>query len=198
MKQVLLFLDIDGVIATHDALDLVWKDYTGKDTFKESSDFLKENNIPWPHTSMWDWPFDKNCISAFHKLQRELYVMGIEPCVVISSSWRTGFRFDIKQGLGGTISETFTLKGLQVANIIGRTPRFGERGKEILKYIEDNKLDLPYVSIDDENPADVTEHLGEDKCVNTKFKDGFTEAHIEETIDKLLAQIETVNLDKKL
>ncbi len=45
---------------------------------------------------------------------------------------------------------------------------------------------------------DVVGHIGEDKCVNTKFKDGFTTKHVDETINKLLAQMETTTLEKKL
>lgn len=189
MQKVLIFLDVDGVIATRKALDNLWKDYTGQDSFEESKIFMEKTGLPWPKTSMYDWPFDPTCCSAFHLLQRKLYEMDLEPQVVISSSWRLGFRFDLKQGASGTISETFVLKGLQIANIIGRTPSFGQRGQEILKYIEDNQLDLPYVSIDDENPYDVLEYLGEGKCVNTNFREGFQLQHVQETIDKLTAQI---------
>lgn len=189
MKKVIIFLDIDGVFSTRKALEESWEDYTGCKTFDDSKKYMKKYKIPWPHLSMYDWPFDKECCSNFHLLQRKLYEMGIEPCVVISSSWRTAFNFKQKQGELGTIKEIFTLKGLQVANIIGRTPSCGDRGEEILKYLKKNKIKCPYVSIDDENKYDVEKHIGKEKCISPKFKTGFQKKYIKETIQKIKDQI---------
>ncbi len=188
MKKVVIFLDIDGVIATRKALESVWQEYTGCKEFVDAKEFLEKTGMKWPSVSMYDWPFDRNCIKNFHTLQRKLYEMDLEPCVVISSSWRMGFDCSGKREKN-SIEDIFILKGLHISNIVGRTKRFGERGKEILAFIEDNKLDVPFVSIDDENKYDVVEHLGEERCVDTTFKKGFTEKHVTETIEKLKAQL---------
>ena len=197
-QKVLIFLDIDGVFSTENALKSAWQDYTGCATFEESSEYMKKHDIPWPHLSMFDWPFDKLCCNNYHLLQRTLYEMGLEPCTVISSSWRLGFDCGPNRGSKKkeivNIGDIFVLKGLQVMNLCGRTDRFGERGLEILKFLEDNKIDYPYISIDDENPYDVEKHIGKDKCVNTKFKTGFQREHVDEAIDKLVEQMDKTNL----
>ena len=203
MNKVLIFLDIDGVFSTKDALQAAWKDYTGCDTFDESRDYLKKYNIPWPNLSMYDWPFDKECCSNFHLLQRKLYEMGLEPNVVISSSWRIGFVMpkDVTEETfrKDTIKDVFVKKGLQVTKIIDKTPYGGDRGEEILRWLKDNgEAETPYVSIDDENPYDVEKHIGKEKCVNTKFKTGFQKEHVEETINKLISQMKNTEFDNWL
>lgn len=197
MEKVIIFLDIDGVFCTRNSLNEAWKNYTGLDTFEESSEYLKKYNIPWPRVSMYDWPFDKTATYNYHILQRKLYEIGLKPITIISSTWRNGFPFtrnpdNINEA---TIKDVFQYKGLQICNLEGRTGNEGKhRGDQILGWLEKNNCNLPYISIDDDSAYDIADIIGWDKCITPKFKDGLQLHHVFESIEKLKAQILTKDL----
>lgn len=193
MDKIVIFLDIDGVICTRNSLNQGWKNYTGLDSFDESREYLSKHNIPWPHLSTYNWPFDTSCTYNYHLLQRRLYEIGLIPVTIISSSWRKGFKFKRNPDNvdESTIKDVFEYKGLQICNLEGRTGCASTRGREILNWLIFNSCDYPFISIDDENLYDVADDIGLDKCITPKFKDGFQLHHVTEAINKIRNQILT-------
>lgn len=184
IEDIIIFLDIDGVIATSKSIDEVWVEYMGISPNDCSfSEVLTEKNLPMPHTCMFDWPFDRRCISNIHKLQLFFHEKGKIVNYVISSSWRLSRSLE-------ELQELFVLKGLHLTNIIGKTKYLdATRGKEILTWLEDNKKTSPYLVIDDDIMYDIFEDISEGFTIETKFKDGFTNKLLEEAIEKIEKQL---------
>lgn len=182
VKKIIIFLDIDGVVATRNALAKKWEEYSGEPFSSEKTqEKLKELQLNWPQTSMWDWPFCQKACANIHKLQRSF--LGYKVVYVISSTWRKGF--DLKE-----LEQVFVYKGLLLNEIIGRTDSFGERGKEILKWLEDNnEQDTPYIVIDDECEYDIIPHIQKENCVQTTFSKGFDGHKVKEAINKVYEQL---------
>lgn len=70
--------------------------------------------------------------------------------ICISSSWRIGRTIDELQNI-------LEKRGVK-CNIVGTTDRFGDRGEEILKWLDENKQYTDYIIIDDEM-SDIIEHI---------------------------------------
>lgn len=182
MKRLIIFLDIDGVIATMAALDKVWKSYTGKswDEVENMKEYLESLNLSWPHVSCDDWPFDEMAIHRLQLFQRD-FPASVE--YVIPSSWRTGRTLE-------ELDELFTLKGLRLNKIIGKTGRGNSRGEEILTWLKkNNEESTPYIVIDDECKYDICNpekenQVDEQLCVQTPFKDGINEDKLVEMFQK--------------
>ena len=132
---MIVFLDIDGVIATA-------KSY---EEYPDRNDLL-----------------DRRCIQALNYLTNTL-----EAAIVISSTWRV-------EGLG-VLKDKLKYAGVK-AEVIGLTPRIEEnqgkiilskgRGREILKWIEQNEYKGDYVVIDDEI-SDIKNVIPESKIIHT-------------------------------
>ncbi len=179
MKDIYVFLDIDGVVATQRSIDLKWRDYMGDDP--HDTDFgavLKEKNLDFPGLSMDDWPFDQECISNLHYYQRMFRQQGHNVKYVISSSWRSGRTIE-------EIYDLFVLKGLILCKIVGKTGRDGKRGTQILNWLKDNKVENePYLVIDDECGFDINEFIDEKHIIDTTFNTGFDYSKMRRAIHK--------------
>ena len=182
IDRLIIFLDIDGVIATHDSLDEVWLAYTGK-TWDEVDDmkaYLDSKQLTWPSVSCDDWPFDRKAIHRLQLFQRD-FPAQVE--YVISSSWRTGRTLE-------EMDQLFTHKGLRLTKIIGKTGRAKTRGAEILNWLKKyDEESTPYIIIDDECSYDITnpdkeDQINESLCVQTPFKDGINEDKLVELFQK--------------
>ena len=166
MKDIYIFFDVDGVVATQRSLDLKWKDYMGEGPDKDFSKVLKEKNLDFPGLSFTDWPFDQECISNLHYYQRTFRERGYNVKYVITSSWRSG---DIDE-----IKDIFIMKGLILCRIVGETKRSGKRGIEILDWLKENGVeDEVYLVFDDECKYDIDDYIEEKHLVNSSFNTGF-------------------------
>lgn len=177
-----IFLDIDGVIATGEALRKVWLSYTDNiiDINNDKISKLDEIKINRPYTSMFNFPFDTRCIDNFHKLQVYLsYRLNLEPITVISSSWRSFFKQE-------ELDEVFRYKGLHIHKIEGYTKYIeGGRGKEIQTYLDEHSIKNNYIVLDDECNYDIIPEIAKSKCVNTKFSTGFSSIKYKECVRKI-------------
>lgn len=185
-KIIYIFLDIDGVLCTQNSLNEAYRSYCGLEpsTLDNTFQYFKTTGLSHPDCSMFNWPFDKNCVDNFHKLQAYIKInLGYEPVVVISSSWR---KFYSPQEL----LDMFAMKGLYIHSLGGRTGSdWGERGEQIKKFVDDVCRDSIYISIDDDNNYDVIPHIDSKLCITPKFEDGFNDELLEQAIalvDKLI------------
>ena len=182
-KEIIIFLDIDGVIATNNSIYDLWKEYMGEKPTTKFNEILKRKNLPFINTSMKYWPFDRNCISNIHKLQLYFHEQGYIVNYVISSTWRIGRTIE-------ELKDLFNLKGLYLTNIIGKTDRVrlhdSPRGKEILQWLKDNdKENSIYMVIDDDINYDIIQYIDKKHCIKTEFKNGFNNKLLKETIEKI-------------
>ena len=185
MKDIYVFLDVDGVIATQRSLDLKWRDYLGADPHDtDFSEVLEEKNLDFPALSMDDWPFDQECISNFHYYQRIFRQKGHNIKYVISSSWRTGRTVE-------ELEDLFRLKGLVLCQIVDKTGRDKQRkrGREILSLLKDNNVENePFIVIDDEC-NDIKEFIDEKYIIDTTFNTGFDYSKMRRCIYKTNEQL---------
>ncbi len=187
-KEIIVFLDVDGVIATNNSIDNLWKEYMGEAPDNKFEKILNKKNLPFINTSMSHWPFDRNCISNIHKFQLELHEQGHIVNYVISSTWKS-------MGTIEELKDLFNMKGLYLTKIIGKTSRVkmseqvrsdSPRGKEILQWLKDNnKEDSTFIVIDDDIDYDIIQYIEEKHCIKTEFKDGFTDGKRNELLNKL-------------
>lgn len=188
-KDIYIFLDVDGVIATQRSLDLKWRDYMGDDPHDQDfGEVLDQKNLNFPGISGDDWPFDQECISNFHYFQRSYRQMGHNVKYVISSTWRGGRTIE-------EIHDLFVMKGLILCEIVGKTGRDKgrKRGKEILTWLKDNDVeDNPYIVIDDECKFDINKHIDEKHIIDTTFNTGFDYSKMRRAIYKVNKQLEDV------
>lgn len=175
-KRLIVFLDIDGVIATKKSLDRLWKEYMGKAWSRKAQEDLDEFCLNWPHTSMYHWPFDRNSCKHIHEFQRSFKGVRVE--YVICSTWRYGRTLQ-------EMDELFTQKGLLLNNIIGKTPTGMKRGEEINKWLEDNnEIQTPFLVFDDDCYYDIHPFIDEKHLIDTPFKDGFNKEKLAQAIEK--------------
>lgn len=164
----IVFLDIDGVVATLDALYEELAAYFGvevQDIEKTNpKELCEKTGLSYPSVSCSHWPFSPSAIKLLYKLQLET---GCK--FVMSSSWRLGK--DINE-----INSLMATKGLRI-RFIDKTENWsksGTRGGEIQNWLDEHTDVEQYVIIGDECTYDITpEHP--DKCVQTTFKKGFDE-----------------------
>lgn len=178
--DIYIFLDIDGVVATRRSLELTWLDYMGEKPITGFDDVLKLKNLKFPSTSMSDWPFDVNCISNIHNLQKYFGSLGYVVKYVISSSWRTGR--SVKD-----LKDVFTIKGLHLNKIVGKTKhrKDRKRGLEINDYIKDNNITEAFLVIDDECSYDIEQYVDDKNIINTPFSTGFNYSKLLEAKHKI-------------
>jgi len=156
----IIFLDIDGVLNCEHGISKLYND-AGQVTVRTRTT-CTENTI------------------NFHALLD----MDVNIKIVISSTWRIGFKRD-KNRMGETWND---LLGDKIASrIIGVTPRSdGIRGSEIKAWIKAHDYiddQFKYIIIDDD--TDILKSQ-KDHFVHTSYKFGFEEKHIEEAYIKLL------------
>lgn len=70
--------------------------------------------------------------------------------ICIHSSWRVGRTIE-------DLQELLTARGVK-CNVVGKTERFGDRGEEILKWLDENPQYTDYIIIDDEM-SDIVNHI---------------------------------------
>lgn len=163
----IIFLDIDGVLATH-------KQYImNRVKFWEKNPIAKELKIPYP--------FDPKCVKIFNEILDET-----NADIVLSSDWKT--HFDLT-----TISEIFIFNGVKKAPFDITTNdvnSFGnidmDRAYQIGQYIQDKKI-TNYVVLDD---LDVEKYLsvtnGDKKVVKTNDFEGLKQLSLKNKILKIL------------
>lgn len=165
----IIFLDIDGVLATIKSCSNVGRQFPNFDA----------RGTFWPHVGFH--ALDPECVES---LNRILNITGAK--IVVSSTWRMGDEEDFWD-----LAEYLHQSGVN-GEIIGRTPnlkRYGrhkvERGTEIQAWINLHKKPIEsFVILDDESDM---AHL-KCKLVQSKggwFEKGLEEHHAEEAIATL-------------
>lgn len=102
--------------------------------------------------------------------------------IVISSSWRRIHSLDF-------IREHFKKQGFLFSDrIIGVTPKIGDRGIEILQWLEDNKNLIlnydgySYIVIDDDT-QDILPYIQKENFIKTSMNGGFQEEHLKSALN---------------
>lgn len=121
---------------------------------------MKKIGVCFPDRSGYNWPFDKQAIAVFNKIQEKSNIHDI----VICSSWRMGREIE-------ELQEIFDNNGIK-GRIIGCTGRYNTRGEEINIWLQEF---LPHVErfviLDDESSYDIIQ-LFPDHCVEPKIETG--------------------------
>ena len=163
----MIFLDLDGVLATH-------KQYMmNRKKFWDKNPIAKELRIPYP--------FDPKCVKIFNEILDET---GAD--IVLSSDWKYHwnlvyldkiFKFN---GVNKSPIDTTINEGVSFSNITKN------RAYEIGEYIQRNNI-TNYVVIDDLNISNFMSITGdEDKFVLTNNFEGLKQSNIKEKIIKIL------------
>lgn len=199
----LVFLDIDGVVATMDSLELLFENYWGrKPNLKLKKDLEDWSEMSkWVAHDMYQWPFDRRAIDLLMHLRRETDCL-----FVLSSTWRHGY------GTIDNLVEAMSSRGLYIP-FIGATGFYREgRGMEIFKYMHqigtgENKPSRyanpervewtpieSFIAIDDDS-YDILPHFGElyveDRLILTGFNEGFsTQSLFDKAVQKLNEPLE--------
>lgn len=127
--MITIFLDIDGVLATHREF------FTNKNKFYQKNPLAKELGIPYP--------FNKECVLIFNE------ILDLYKCqIVLSSDWKLHFNLDeinqifmfnrVKQS-PIDITQDFRYKGQMLSMW---------RASEIKTYIDEHNIDK-WITIDD-------------------------------------------------
>lgn len=163
----IIFLDIDGVLATH-------KQYMmNRVKFWEKNPIAKDLKIPYP--------FDPKCVKIFNEILDETNAE-----IVLSSDWKINFEFDV-------IGEIFKFNGVNKIPF-DITPNeivsFGNLDKnrafQIGQYIQDNDI-TNYVVIDDLNVGKYMVITNDDnKFVQTNDFEGIKQLSLKNKIIKIL------------
>jgi histidinol phosphatase-like enzyme len=163
----IIFLDIDGVLATH-------KQYMmNKKKFWDKNPVAKELKIPYP--------FDPKCVKVFNEI---LDVTGAD--IVLSSDWKTHWELT-------DIDKIFKFNGVKKSPIEFTTNdmvSFGNivknRAYQIGKYIQDHNI-TNYVVIDDLNISSFMSITNDqDKFVLTDDFEGIKKLSLKNKIIKIL------------
>ncbi len=80
-----------------------------------------------PVHQLYAYPFDKECVNVFNMILKQT-----DAEIVLSSDWRLMYNNDLE-----IIDEVFKHNGV-IKSPIEVTPNYGDREKDILKYIEIN------------------------------------------------------------
>lgn len=155
-KNKIIFLDFDGVVnnISESGLNITLPLYSSKRNKESGLTKWSTNNIPH-------------------------FIRLLELCkenkwkIVISSTWRlfTDRAEDFNNYFRKYFKGTYNTKIKDYKVVVGTTPRLnGARGKEILKYIEENKVD-DCIVIDDD-VFDIVDYLENEKIVHIDIKTG--------------------------
>ena len=167
MENKIIFLDIDGVLATDTQY------------FMNSTKFRKKNE--WAEELRVPYPFDKGCVRILNEILESTNAE-----IVLSSSWKTMFRLeelDIIFKKNGVVKSPITTTSNVYASANNITMN---RAVEIEDYLMKNKVDK-YVVIDD---LPVGEYMkltnDDDKFVLTNDAEGLKKLSVKEKILKIL------------
>jgi len=167
MENKVIFLDIDGVIAT----DAQYFMNTTK--FRKKNEWAEELRVPYP--------FDKGCVKILNEI---LEYTNAE--IVLSSSWKKMYRLedlDVIFKKNGIVKSPIATTSNIYASASNITKN---RVAEIEEYLTNNKVGK-YVVIDD-LPLDeyMTSTNNDDKFVKTIDSEGLKQLNIKEKILKIL------------
>jgi hypothetical protein len=180
VKKV-VFLDIDGVVATDEAYYEVYKNYYGLDydyinsttsnieyMNREIIRMFDTSPLAKPHVSKKYWPFSQSAIDNVHSLYNQT-----KCSFVMSSDWRIGR--DVEE-----INKLMALKRLYVP-FLDRTEYLeGYRGLEIRDWIHKHDVDK-YVVLDDNCFDGFKESFGE-RFIQTNPYYGFSKEDLENAV----------------
>lgn len=170
----IVFLDIDGVVATNNARHDELKRYYQEDTIEKVEAAMDKNILPFPRISMFYWPFDKRVINELYRLKKQTNCE-----FVLSSSWRKGRTLE-------ELNEMFALKGLRI-QLFDKTNTVKDvtRGEEIQSWIRKHYEQISnYVIIDDECDYDIIQ-THPNNCINVTSDEGFTKNDCDKAIKML-------------
>lgn len=159
-KIKVIFLDIDGVVATERAwIKSIsdWYDIDNADDADEIREQKIEYNAYVPDYNMMFWPFDPIAVNYLHRIVR--YNEDVK--IVLSSTWRED------KTLRG-IQHIFRLKGLQIP-VISFTRELGavDRGIEILDWFDQHhEYIVTHWCVLDDMGNSIRRHVG-DKLIQT-------------------------------
>ena len=162
-----IFLDIDGVLATH-------KQYMmNRKKFWDKNDIAKDLRIPYP--------FDPKCVKIFNEI---LDATGAD--IVLSSDWKEHFSLkdlDLIFKFNGVNKSPIDITTSEIASFGNQTMN---RAYQIGKYITDNDI-TNYVVIDDLNVGKYMVITGdEDKFVLTDDFEGLKQLSIKNKVISIL------------
>lgn len=177
-KFDIVFLDIDGVVATENAHDQAIADWCGDDFDTDDIDWrhkfceiTKELGF-WPDFNMEKWPFERFAMRNIHALSRFKDVR-----FVISSDWRRGRSIQ-------ELTELFGIKGLSI-RIIGKTRetegRDDPRGQQIKDWLDANSEIVNNFVILDDNVFDILRFFPKN-TIATRPDVGFSEANLTQAL----------------
>lgn len=165
--MITIFLDIDGVIATHKEF------FTNRNKFYQKNPIAKELGIPYP--------FNKGCVEILNDLLDEF-----ECQIVLSSDWKLHYNLEelnrifIFNGVKQSpidITEDFRYSGLMLSMW---------RASEIKAYIDKNNIDK-WITIDDLLLGGWFKDFNdEDKCFLTVDTMGLKQSGLKDKIIKKL------------
>jgi hypothetical protein len=164
-KTKIIFLDIDGVLATN-------KQYImNRKKFQEKNEWAYENNVPYP--------FDKKCVEIFNEI-----LMETDAEIILSSDWKLHWDLlplhEIFHNNGVIKSPRMVTKNDPVS--------FGNlelnRAHEIDLFLNNFNF-VNYIVIDD---LDVGRYLksGKDRFIKTKDSEGLKQKGIKDKILQIL------------
>lgn len=180
----IVFLDIDGVVATSNSLYEELSRYFGVPVAElhkgTPDDWCTKTELSYPNVSMYQSPLSRKAIENIYQLQ-----LATKCHFVLSSSWR-------HIGTINECTEILSTAGLRI-NFIGKTGNGKTRGEEITHWIENvfpnefpDKTIESYIIIDDDIDYDIIQTHDRSVCVKTNFRTGFTKSHLKESVAKLL------------
>jgi hypothetical protein len=144
----LLFLDIDGVLNSHQSAHFHLDLYQGTQD-ERYAEFKKA----FPGTDIYDYLATEFCPIAVSNLHQIVKRTGCQ--IVLSSTWRHGASLD-------DIREWFRPSKFTQDAFIDKTPSFmyGQRGEEIYYWLKKNGYTGTFAVLDDDNDMDaVRDHF---------------------------------------
>lgn len=167
--MITIFLDIDGVIATHKEF------YTNKNKFYQKNPLAKELGIPFP--------FNKECVNILNNILDKFQCQ-----IVLSSDWKLHYNLEqlnqifIFNGVNQSpidVTEDFGYSGLMLSKW---------RASEIKTYIDKHNIQK-WIAIDDLPVGDWFKDFNdEDKCFLTVDTMGLKQSNFENKLIKKLEQ----------
>lgn len=157
-RTVYIFLDIDGVM-------------NNEEYIKECYERNGHHAMHMSHA-----PFDPKCLNNLMILCRQIEANDFRPLIILSSTWRL---HEIPTEI---VDARLAEYGL---SIFDKTDNInGERGKEILRYMNEHKSYIDYLVLDDED-YDMLAYLEESNIIHTDYRTGFDNAKLEEALNYL-------------
>ena len=173
MEHVLIFLDVDGVINTT--------------SYRK---WLKDNGHSIRNSDM---EFDPDAMDNLQAI-----VDQFKAKLIISSSWRFGLANDIESTTDLSCMNLINRLAQAGMKIYDKTPVFGDRGQEILKYIETyakacniDPENIAYIAIDDD-AFGIEPYISPACFIHTNHIDGFNNSCALQAEYSLAKQIEFI------